>query len=98
MPPDPSFDDLMARLRTGDEAAAAEVFHRFTGRLIGLARRRLDHLVRPKVDAEDILQSVYRSFFRRSAGGRSCGKRTGGCPRRPPWGGRGGRAGGGLAR
>jgi RNA polymerase sigma-70 factor (ECF subfamily) len=64
---DPSFDDLMTRLRAGDDDAAAEVFHRFTHRLIGLARSRLDHLLRSKVDPEDILQSVYRTFFSRHA-------------------------------
>src|SRR5947209_1959229 len=67
--PDPAFDDLMARLRAGDDDAAAEVFRRFTHRLIGLARSRLDHLIRRKVDPEDILQSVYRTFFRRYARG-----------------------------
>ena len=70
MDPDRSFNDLMARLRAGDNAAATEVFNRFTNRLIGLARSRLDRLIRQKVDPEDILQSVYRSFFRRHAQGR----------------------------
>jgi RNA polymerase sigma-70 factor (ECF subfamily) len=70
MDPDRSFEDLMARLRAGDNSAASEVFNRFTNRLIGLARSRLDHLIRQKIDPEDILQSVYRSFFRRHAQGR----------------------------
>jgi RNA polymerase sigma-70 factor (ECF subfamily) len=69
MRPNPSFDDLMARLGAGDEAAAAEVFNRFAQRLRALARSRLDRLLRPKVDPEDVLQSVYRSFFRRHAEG-----------------------------
>ena len=60
---DPSFEAVIARLRAGDDAAAAEVFHRYARRLIGLARSRLDGLIRHKVDPEDILQSVYRSFF-----------------------------------
>jgi RNA polymerase sigma-70 factor (ECF subfamily) len=59
----------MARLGAGDEAAAAEVFHRYARRLRALARSRLDRLLRAKVDAEDVLQSVYRSFFRRHAAG-----------------------------
>lgn len=67
--PDLSFENLMTRLRAGDEAAASEVFHRFTRRLIGLARARLDHVIRRKVDPEDILQSVYRTFFSRHAEG-----------------------------
>jgi len=64
-----SFDDVMGRLRSGDEDAAAEVFNRFAGRLIGLARTRLDTRVRRKVDPEDVMQSVFRSFFVRQAKG-----------------------------
>lgn len=60
-----SFAQLMTRLRAGDQPAAAEVFHRFAERLIALARTRLDRQLRQKVDPEDILQSVYQSFFRR---------------------------------
>jgi RNA polymerase sigma-70 factor (ECF subfamily) len=69
MEPDPSFVDLMARVRAGDEGAAAEVVNRFTRRLIELARSRLDPLLRRKLDPEDILQSVYRSFFQHHAQG-----------------------------
>jgi RNA polymerase sigma-70 factor (ECF subfamily) len=64
---DQSFANVMDRLRAGDGDAAAEVFHRFANRLIALARSRLDHLLRAKVDPEDVMQSVYRSFFRRQA-------------------------------
>jgi RNA polymerase sigma-70 factor (ECF subfamily) len=59
----------MDRLRRGDEAAAAEVFRRFARRLIGLARDHLDARLRQKLDAEDILQSVLKSFFVRHAAG-----------------------------
>jgi RNA polymerase sigma-70 factor (ECF subfamily) len=65
MTPDRSFQELMVRLRAGSPDAAARVFDRFAGRLIALARRRLDGPLRAKLDAEDVLQSVYRSFFRR---------------------------------
>src|SRR5262249_56640023 len=61
---------LGAGLGPGDTAAAAGVFNRFTSRLMGLARSRLDHLTRQKIAPEDILQSVYRSFFRRHSQGR----------------------------
>jgi RNA polymerase sigma-70 factor (ECF subfamily) len=70
MSPGPSFDGLMGRLRAGDEAAAREVFRRFAGRLIGLAHGRLDPLVRAKVDAEDVVQSAFKSFFLGQAAGR----------------------------
>jgi RNA polymerase sigma-70 factor (ECF subfamily) len=62
---DPSFEDLLARLRTGDDEAARRVFDQFARRLIGLARLRLDHRARGKVDAEDVVQSVFRTFFMR---------------------------------
>jgi RNA polymerase sigma-70 factor (ECF subfamily) len=67
--PDDSFDDLMSRLRHGDNAAAAQVFNQFANRLIELVRKRLDPQIRRKVDPEDVLQSVFRSFFRRQAAG-----------------------------
>jgi RNA polymerase sigma-70 factor (ECF subfamily) len=69
VPEDESFAELMARLRCGDEEAADRVFRRFAQRLIALARKRLNAKVRQKVDAEDVVQSVYRSFFRRQAKG-----------------------------
>lgn len=69
MPADDAFTDFMARLGGGDGAAAAAVFQRFTTRLIGLARIHMDSRVRQKVDPEDVLQSVYRSFFVRQARG-----------------------------
>jgi RNA polymerase sigma-70 factor (ECF subfamily) len=64
-----SFVDVMARLQAGDPAAAEAVFTRFARRLVGLARERLDARLRGKVDPDDVLQSVYRTFFRRHAAG-----------------------------
>ena len=69
MSEDRSFDNLMARLRTGDNDAATRVFNRFANRLIELARRRLAPEVRQKLDPEDVLQSVFRSFFAHQAAG-----------------------------
>lgn len=68
-PPDRAFAELMDRLRAGDADAAAAIFHRFAQRLCALARGRLDRLVRPKLDPEDVLQSVFHSFFARHADG-----------------------------
>jgi hypothetical protein len=59
-----SFEECVARLRAGDEGMAAEIFHRFAHRLLALVRSRLDSLLRPKVDPEDLLQSVFHSFLR----------------------------------
>lgn len=64
-----SFDELIARLRAGDEAAAEQIFHRYLQRLTALARSRLSNRVRRKIDPEDIVQSVYNSFFGRFANG-----------------------------
>lgn len=62
-----SFDDLMVQLRAGEEQAATAIFQRFANRLVGLARGRLNADLRRKVDPEDVLQSVFKSFFRRHA-------------------------------
>jgi RNA polymerase sigma-70 factor, ECF subfamily len=63
MADDRSFRDVMSQLRAGDEAAAGEVFQRFAQRLIALARSRLDSWIRQREDPEDVVQSVYKSFF-----------------------------------
>src|SRR4051794_26260991 len=60
---------LMDRLRSGEDGAAREVFVRFAGRLVGLARRHLDARVAAKVDPEDVVQSAYKSFFVRQREG-----------------------------
>jgi RNA polymerase sigma-70 factor, ECF subfamily len=67
MSEDLSFADLMARVRAGDDDAAAAVFYRFVSRLIGLARSRLDPMTRRKVDPEEVANSAFKSFFRRCA-------------------------------
>jgi RNA polymerase sigma-70 factor (ECF subfamily) len=63
MAQDRSFEELMIQLRSANEDAAREVFNRFAHRLIALARQRLGSRVRQKVDAEDVVQSAFRSFF-----------------------------------
>jgi RNA polymerase sigma-70 factor (ECF subfamily) len=63
------FRELMARLRGGDDAAAATVFQEFVARLIRLTRSQLETWLRHKVDPEDVVQSVYRSFFVRYQAG-----------------------------
>jgi RNA polymerase sigma-70 factor (ECF subfamily) len=65
-----SFDQLMAGLRDRDGDAARQLFNRFAGRLVGLARARLDRVLRAKVGPDDVVQSVFKSFFRGQADGR----------------------------
>src|SRR5204863_7295337 len=50
-------------LRAGNGEAAHELYRRYAARLVGVARGRLDGRLRSKVDPEDILQSVFRSFI-----------------------------------
>lgn len=69
MSAEPDIAELMERLRSGDQQAADLIFRRFARRLIGLARSRLHEVLRPKLDAEDIIQSVFKSFFHRQAEG-----------------------------
>lgn len=65
-----SFTDLWQRLKGGDSTAAADLFDRYAQRLIALARKRIDSRLQRREDAEDIVQSVLVSFFRRQADGR----------------------------
>src|SRR5688572_26480006 len=60
-----SLSELVRRLRKGDDTLASELFQRYARRLIGLARSHLDSQLRQKVDPEDVVQSVYKSLFRR---------------------------------
>lgn len=58
-----SFNEVMSRLKAGDQDAARVVFDRFTGRLIAMVRSRIPNQVAAKFDADDVIQSAYRSFF-----------------------------------
>jgi RNA polymerase sigma-70 factor (ECF subfamily) len=70
MPTDDAFGALMARLRSGEDAAAKEVFDRFAGRLIALARGQFNQILARKVDPEDVVQSAFKSFFVRHREGK----------------------------
>jgi RNA polymerase sigma factor (sigma-70 family) len=54
---------LVERWRGGDQQAATELFRRYAGRLIALARSRLRGELTTRVDPEDVVQSACRSFF-----------------------------------
>ncbi len=42
-----SFDEMMARLRSGDDAAAASVFQRFVSQLFAVAAQQFDADAQP---------------------------------------------------
>jgi len=64
-----SFQRVDKQLRDGDAQAAARVYHRYVHRLLSLARTRMSNQFNPKFDPDDVVQSAFRSFFRRHADG-----------------------------
>ena len=68
---------LVARWQNGDQDAAAELFQRYAERLIGLAHSRLSAKLSARVDPEDVVQSVYGSFFVAARDGRIVIERSG---------------------
>jgi RNA polymerase sigma-70 factor (ECF subfamily) len=69
MPNDRPFERLMTDLQDGDPAVAREVFDRFARRLAELAAVKLPAATRSRLDPEDVVQSVLRTFFRRHSEG-----------------------------
>jgi RNA polymerase sigma-70 factor (ECF subfamily) len=47
----------------GDEAAAKELFDRYCGQLLRLAKRRIGQRMASRFDPEDVIQSAFRTFF-----------------------------------
>jgi RNA polymerase sigma-70 factor (ECF subfamily) len=62
--PTPSDVSLLRRLRTGDQDAATRLYLRYAKRLHLLARAECSPELARRVDMEDIVQSVFSSFFR----------------------------------
>lgn len=60
---------LVDRLQEGDSVAATDLWEQFLPRLLGLARRTLANHPRLNGFADDVVQSVFGSFFRRVQGG-----------------------------
>lgn len=63
-PPDPS-TELVSRWRDGDQQAANLLFQRYVERLSGIVTSQLSSRFKSRMDADDVLQSGCRSFFRR---------------------------------
>jgi RNA polymerase sigma factor (sigma-70 family) len=68
---------LMARWRSGDQQAAADLFCRYAERLVEMARHRVPSKLSARLDAEDVVQSAYRSFFVAARDGRYVLRATG---------------------
>ena len=61
--PDDNFAELIARVRTGDELAAAQLVQRYERAVLRCVRSRLGHDMRRAMDSMDIMQSVHRSLL-----------------------------------
>lgn len=61
--------ELLQQYRSGESDAAAELHRRYAARLLTLAERMLKGPLRRRLDADDLVQSVFRTFFRRVAHG-----------------------------
>ncbi|MGE3314368.1 MAG: RNA polymerase sigma factor [Planctomycetaceae bacterium] len=69
--------ELLARYRNGDDAAARDLFERYTERLTLLARSRLSSRLAARTDPEDVVLSAWRSFFVAARAGRYSLRRSG---------------------
>ena len=54
---------LLLRFRRGSEQAAVELYRRYAPRLRRLARRQCTSIFPQRLDADDIVQSVFCAFF-----------------------------------
>ncbi|RPI85694.1 MAG: sigma-70 family RNA polymerase sigma factor [Planctomycetaceae bacterium] len=68
LPEDPDASDLtlLARLRAGEPDAATELYLRYARRLHSLAQKQISTSLARRIDPEEIVQSVFRTFFRRA--------------------------------
>jgi RNA polymerase sigma factor (sigma-70 family) len=55
--------NLVDLYRQGNQDAARQIVDRYLDRLLTLARRRISQRLASRVDPEDIVQSVFRTFF-----------------------------------
>jgi RNA polymerase sigma-70 factor (ECF subfamily) len=66
---EPSDRELLERFRSGEQFAATALYFRYAPRLLALARARCSPGLAHRLDSEDIVQSVFRRFFRRARSG-----------------------------
>ena len=61
---EPTDSSLLRRLRGGNQDAATQLYLRYAERVRGLARVECSPDLARRIDADDIVQSVFTSFFR----------------------------------
>lgn len=70
MSADGSVTRWLGQLQEGNEAAVQPLWERYFGRLVGLARQRLQGSARRAADEEDVALSAFDSFCRNAEQGR----------------------------
>src|SRR5436190_234194 len=63
-PADPSDSSLLRRVQCGNQDAATQLYFRYAERLRQLVRSESSPALARREDPEDILQSIFTSFFR----------------------------------
>jgi RNA polymerase sigma factor (sigma-70 family) len=66
---DVSDRSLLRRFRAGQPDAATQLYVRYASRLLAVAAARTSPSLASRFDPEDVVQSVFRTFFRRAAAG-----------------------------
>lgn len=61
--------ELFQRCVAGDPDAQFDLYNRFVRRLTSLCRTRIASHLKSRIGPEDVVQSAYRSFFRRTQAG-----------------------------
>ncbi len=69
LPGEPTDCVLLSRFRRGEQDAATAIYLRYAKRLQLLARSQSGRDLAVRLDPEDVVQSVFRTFFRRAAEG-----------------------------
>lgn len=68
-PSEASDRSLLVRFRRGEQDAATALYMRYARRLASLARKQTSVELATRFDPEDVVQSVFRTFFRRASQG-----------------------------
>lgn len=63
LPPSATDNSLLRRIAAGQENAADALYRRYADRIRGLARTKLPEHLTARMDADDVVQSVFRAFF-----------------------------------
>lgn len=66
---DSQIPPLISLVRAGDHDATEAVFDRYARQLARLAEKHLSHRLARRVEGDDVVQSVFRTFFQRAERG-----------------------------